>query len=68
MKIKFFLRIVIFFLKDQDDEVLFINKIDNSKFYFDSNNLQNILSMKSEVFKVPYKLLIKNDKFYKNFM
>ena len=55
------------FFKDQDDEVLFINKIDNGKFYFDSNNLQNILNMKSEVFKVPYKLLIKNDKFYKKF-
>ena len=55
------------FFKNQNDEVLFINKIYNSKFYYDSNNLQNVLTMKSEVFKVPYKLLIKNDKFYKKF-
>ena len=55
------------FFKNRDDEVLFINKIKNSKFYWDSNNLQNILTMKSEVFKVPFKLLIKNDKFYKKF-
>ena len=56
------------FFKSKDDEVLFINKINSSKFYFDSNNLQNILSMKSEVFKVPYKLQIKNDKFNKKFI
>ncbi len=55
------------FFKSQDDEVLFINKINNSKFYFDSNNLENVLSMKSEVFKVPYKLQIKNNKFNKKF-
>ena len=53
------------FFKNQNDEVLFINKINNSKYYYDSNNLQNVLTMKSEVFKVPYKLKIKNDKFYK---
>ena len=55
------------FFKSQDDEVLFINKINSSKFYFDSNNLQNVLSMKSEVFNVPFKLQVKNDKFYKKF-
>ena len=55
------------FFKSKEDEVLFINKIDNGKFYFDSNNLQNILTMKSEVFNVPFKLQIKNDKFYKKF-
>ena len=55
------------FFKSRDDDVLFINKIDNSKFYFDSNNLQNVLTMKSEVFNVPFKLTVKNDKFYKKF-
>ena len=55
------------FFKNRDDEVLFINRINNSKFYWDSNNLQNILNMKSEVFKVPFKLVVKNDKFYKKF-
>tara|TARA_B100000902_G_scaffold366024_1_gene387459 strand:- start:601 stop:2091 length:1491 start_codon:yes stop_codon:yes gene_type:complete len=55
------------FFKNQDDEVLFINKINKSQFYYDSNNLQNVLTMKSEVFKIPFKLTIKNDKFYKKF-
>ena len=41
-----------------DEEVLFINKIKNSNFYYDSNNLQNVLVMKSVVFNIPYKLFI----------
>ena len=53
------------FFKNQNDEVLFINKIYKSKFYYDSNNLQNIFIGKNEVFKVPFKLTIKNDKFNK---
>ena len=55
------------FFRNKNEEVLFINKITNSTFYYDSNNLQNVLTMKSEVFKVPYKLVIKNDKFNKKF-
>ncbi len=53
------------FFKDKNDEVLFINKINDSRFFYDSNNLQNILVSKNEVFKVPFKLIIKNDKFNK---
>jgi hypothetical protein len=53
------------FFKNKDDEVLFINKINNSEFFYDSNKLQNILISKSEVFKIPYKLTVKNDKFNK---
>lgn len=53
------------FFKNQNDEVLFINKIYNSKFYYDSNNLQNIFVGKNEVFKIPFKLIIKDDKFNK---
>jgi hypothetical protein len=53
------------FFKNKFDEVLFINKIDNSEFYYDFNNLQNILSSKNEVFNTPFKLIIKNDKFNK---
>ncbi len=51
------------FFKDVDNEVLFINKINDSKFFYDSNNLNNILSSQNEIFNVPYKLIIKNDKF-----
>ena len=53
------------FFKNRDDEILFINKIKNSKFYFDYKNLVNILDVKNEVFNIPFKLKIKNDKFNK---
>ena len=53
------------FFKNDKEEVLFINKIFNSKFYYDSKNLENILSSKNEIFNIPYKLIIKNDKFNK---
>lgn len=53
------------FFKNKEDEVLFIIKINDSKFFYDSKNLQNILISKNEVFKVPFKLIIKNDKFNK---
>lgn len=53
------------FFKNRDDEILFINKIKNSKFYFDYKNLVNVLNIKNEVFNIPFKLKIKNDKFNK---
>lgn len=62
---KIFFRKSNIFFKNKDDEVLFINKINNSEFFYDSNKLQNILNSRSEVFKIPYKLIIKNDKFNK---
>ena len=55
------------FFKNKDDEVLFINKIFNSKFYYDSNNLENSLVSKNEIFNIPYTLNIKNNKFNKVF-
>ncbi len=53
------------FFKNNYDEVLFINKINKGEFFYDQNNLQNTFVAKNEVFKVPYKLIIKNDKFNK---
>ena len=53
------------FFNDNNGEVLFINKIYNSKFYYDSKNLQNIFLSKNEIFKVPYKFIIKYDRFNK---
>ena len=55
------------FFKDNNDEILFINKIKKSEFFYDSNNLHNTLVVKNEVFNIPYKLTIKNDKFNKKF-
>ena len=54
------------FFKNENDETLFINKISNSKFFYDSYNLQNKLDSKNEIFNIPYKLIVKNDKFNKN--
>ncbi len=55
------------FFKNLDEELLFLNKINNSKFYFDSYNLENVLVSKNEIFNIPYTLNIKNNKFKKNF-
>ena len=53
------------FFKNENEEILFINKIDNGEFYYDSKKLKNILSSKNEIFNVPFKLTIINDKFNK---
>ena len=53
------------FFKDNSDDILFINKIKKSEFYYDSYNLFNVLKSKNEIFNIPYKLIIKNDKFNK---
>ena len=55
------------FFKNLDEELLFLNKINNSKFYFDSYNLENVLISKNEIFNIPYTLNLKNNKFRKNF-
>ncbi len=54
----------IFFITD-NDEVLFINKIPNGKFFYDQNSLSNVISFKNEMFNVPFNLIIENDKFNK---
>ena len=53
------------FFYDEFNDVLFINKIADGKFYYDANNLQNVFLSKNEIFKIPYKLEIKNDRFNK---
>ena len=54
----------LFFL-NKNDEVLFINQINNSDFFYDFKNLKNVLNLKGKVFNVPYKLIIGNDKLNK---
>ena len=53
------------FFTNKDNEVLFINQINDSQFYYDLKNLKNVLVSKSKVFNVPYKLIIGNDKLNK---
>ena len=50
------------FFNNKNEEVLFINQINDSQFYYDLKNLKNVLVSKSKVFNVPYKLIIGNDK------
>ena len=50
------------FFTNKDNEVLFINQINDSNFYYDLKNLKNVLVSKGQVFNVPYKLIIGNDK------
>ena len=50
------------FFTNKDNEVLFINQINDSNFYYDLKNLKNVLFLKARVFNVPYKLIIGNDK------
>ena len=64
-KNKIFIKNSKIFFKDKNEDVLFINKISNGKFYYDSNNLQNIFVSRNKVFKIPFKIVIKNDKFNK---
>ncbi len=55
------------FFRGVNDDLLFLNKVVSSNFYYDSYNLENVLSSKNEIFNVPYKLIVKNDKFNKEF-
>ena len=50
------------FFRNKNDEVLFINQINDSSFYYDFKNLKNVFSSKNKIFNVPYKVNIKNDK------
>ena len=53
------------FYENKYNEILFINKISDSRFFYDSNNLQNVLVSENKIFNLPFNLLIKNDKFNK---
>ena len=50
------------FFMNKDNEVLFINQINDSQFYYDLKNLKNVFFSKGKIFNVPYKLIIGNDK------
>ncbi len=48
------------FFNNEDDEILFINKIDFINLFYDEKNFQNILFFKNEIFNIPFKLKIRN--------
>ncbi len=56
----------IFFLNNNKNEMLFINKIKNIHFFYDEKNSENIISSKNEIFNIPYKIIFRNNKKNKN--
>ncbi len=48
------------FFYNEDDEILFINKVDFINLFYDEKNFQNILFFKNEMFNIPFKLKIRN--------
>ena len=68
MKIKLFLKNSNIFFKTEDGEFLFLNKINNSKFYYDLMNLENVSVLKNEIFNTPYRLIIKIINIKKNYL
>ena len=56
------------FFNGLNEELLFLNKILNGKFFYDSFNLENVLISENEIFNIPYKIIVKNDKFNKELL
>ena len=53
------------FFKDLADDTLFILKINEGKFLYDDNKLENVLTSKNEIFNLPFSLEVKNQFFNK---
>ncbi|MDA9588861.1 hypothetical protein N9R73_00795 [Candidatus Pelagibacter sp.] len=50
------------FYRNIENEVLFINKIDQLKYYFDLKDNKNTFVAKNEIFNIPYTIKLKNHK------
>jgi hypothetical protein len=50
------------FYRNIENEVLFINKIDQLKYYFDLKDNKNTFVAKNEIFNIPYTVELKNHK------
>jgi len=53
------------FYRNTDNEVLFINKIINMKYYYNIKDLKNIFVSKNEIFNLPYSLELYDNKIEK---
>ena len=53
------------FFKNSKNEVLFINKILNMKYYYDFNELKNFIISENEIFNVPYQIKLYDDRIQK---
>ena len=53
------------FYKNNENDVLFINKINRLEYFYDSKNLENILSAENQIFNIPYKIKLIDNKYKK---
>jgi hypothetical protein len=53
------------FYKNNEKDVLFINKINQLKYFYDFKNLENILSANNELFNIPYKIKLRDNQYKK---
>jgi len=53
------------FYKNNKKDVLFINKINQFKYFYDSKNLENILSAENQIFNFPYKITLRDNRYKK---
>ena len=53
------------FYKNNEKDVLFINKINQLKYFYDFKNLENILSANNELFNIPYKIKLTENQYKK---
>ena len=49
------------FFKNSENDVLFINKIKEIKYYYDEKQFQNVLISKNELFNYPYEIKLSHD-------
>tara|TARA_B110000003_G_scaffold87854_1_gene89925 strand:+ start:374 stop:1852 length:1479 start_codon:yes stop_codon:yes gene_type:complete len=56
------------FFRNIENEILFINKILNIKYYFDTNELKNIAYSENKLFNLPYTFKIFHNKDEKKFL
>ena len=50
------------FFKNNDEDVLFVNKIIEMNYYHDTKELKNLLNSNNEIFNIPYFLTLNKDK------
>ncbi len=58
---EFFFKKSKFFYKDENDELLFLSKIDSLKFFYDDKNDSQKFDSAFEIFNIPFKLNISKD-------
>ena len=49
------------FFENKENDVLFINKINQLKYFYDFKNLENILSAENQIFNFPYKIKLRDN-------